>query len=360
MKRAIAFVLAVLLCVALVGCSAPTQSTVSPSFNNAPKENPVTASQIVATFVKEGLPLSNITVYTSETDPNERLGRPGEYTSKVNWGDARYPESLTGDSDFGTIEVFDNQKDLEARKDYIENIFETTPLLKQYMYEEGLALLRLDYSLTPEQAEEYNAILKNQKFVNAQEAIEIFENTSSATPDDDSENIPDESESTEGSNPYGFGDIPCFEPGQYKVGVDIEAGEYFLVNASQTKAYFSVSADANEDDILFNDNFEANSVVTVREGEYLNLSRCIAMPAEEFYAEYSVKNYVSGSMLKVGHDIQPGEYKVVAENEKGYYCIYNDSRHDEIVANKNFEGSVYVEIKEGQYLLLSGCSIENS
>lgn len=80
------------------------------------------------------------------------------------------------------------------------------------------------------------------------------------------------------------------------------------------------------------------------------------MPLEEFHKNYAASKEASGVMFKVGVDIEAGEYKVTAEEgEMGYYCVYGDSRHDDIIANDNFEGSAYVTVKDGQYLVLNRC-----
>ena len=62
-------------------------------------------------------------------------------------------------------------------------------------------------------------------------------------------------------NAYATSSYPV---GQYKVGTDMPVGEYILF-ASGGKGYFCVSSDSNAKDILFNDNFEYNSIITVRE-----------------------------------------------------------------------------------------------
>lgn len=53
-----------------------------------------------------------------------------------------------------------------------------------------------------------------------------------------------------------------------------------------------------------------------------------------------------------------GENTFTADSDMGYYAIYNDSRHQDIVANNNFQGQSYVTVSDGQYLLLSRCHIE--
>lgn len=155
-----------------------------------------------------------------------------------------------------------------------------------------------------------------------------------------------------------FEGMTTYEAGQYKVGLDMQPGEYVLLATGSIAGYFCVSSDANGRDILFNDNFEVNSIIEVRRGEYVQLNRCIAIDAEDFYSEYSIKTSNAGVMLKVGYDILPGEYKLTATGDRqGYYCIYDDARHDDIVANDLFTNSSYVSVSRGQYLILSRCII---
>jgi hypothetical protein len=149
-----------------------------------------------------------------------------------------------------------------------------------------------------------------------------------------------------------------YRAGQYKVGVDIASAEYVAI-ATNGAGYVCVSADSNQENITFNEMFKTNTIFTVYDGEYLDLSRCVAVLADEFYATYTVSTDKEGIMLKVGYDIDPGEYKLEAANGSGYYCIYNDSRHQEIVANDMFETTSYVTVQNGQYLVLSRCRIIN-
>lgn len=141
-----------------------------------------------------------------------------------------------------------------------------------------------------------------------------------------------------------------YSSGQYKVGTDIPAGEYILFAGGET-GYFCVSSDSNADNILLNDNFEYNSIITVQDGEYLELTRCYAVGMSD-----NLDIDTSGTgMFKVGTHIPAGEYKLEAGNEKGYYCIYSDSRHGDIIANNNFDGQTYVTVSDGQYLQLVRC-----
>lgn len=150
-----------------------------------------------------------------------------------------------------------------------------------------------------------------------------------------------------------------YDEGQYKVGRDFIAGEYVLLNTSDYSGYFAVSSDSNGQNTIVNGLFEVNSIITVYDGEYLELSRCIAIESSDFYSSYTIKSDLDGTMLKVGYDIMPGEYKLIATSDRqGYYCIYNDSRQTHIVDNDLFKNSSWVTVKSGQYLVLSRCHIQ--
>lgn len=122
---------------------------------------------IIAAFKDAGIPIGETIIQTAETDPNERLGRPGEYTGSAQFEDTRVvqPEPMSelefNEPDLpvgGVIEVFDNNKDLQARKKYLEQVYESMPSVKQYIYASEFGLLRLEFSLTPDQAKEYETV----------------------------------------------------------------------------------------------------------------------------------------------------------------------------------------------------------
>lgn len=148
-----------------------------------------------------------------------------------------------------------------------------------------------------------------------------------------------------------------YEEGQYLVGTDMSAGEYIVFADLTETGYFCVSSDPNEDDIIYNNNFDYNSIITVNDGEYLNLTRCFAVP----FNDVEELNLSSTGMFKVGTHVQSGEYKLISnENEEGYYCLYSSSRQDDIISNGNFSGNKYVSISDGQYLELVRCKFETT
>ena len=121
-----------------------------------------TAAQVVARFTSAHLPVVNVITYTATSDPNNLLGRPNEYTSKTSWSDTRIPASETvglqdGDTQFGgSVEVFPNVADAQARENYIQSVLKSMPALgTEYDYIVGDALIRVSGLLTPAQAAQY-------------------------------------------------------------------------------------------------------------------------------------------------------------------------------------------------------------
>lgn len=65
--------------------------------------------------------------------------------------------------------------------------------------------------------------------------------------------------------------------GVYKVGFDLDPGEYYLeVAAEGKKGYWAIlDSSYSDQDIISNENYENQTFVTVEEGQYLELSRTI-------------------------------------------------------------------------------------
>lgn len=104
--------------------------------------------------------IGRVVNYTDETDPNNLLGRPNQYTSKILFEDIRLTqEDYTNDEDFvptgGTIEVFNNVEDMQKRKDYINSVTSSNSLFTEYSFSKKNVLIRLDKQLTQEQAKYY-------------------------------------------------------------------------------------------------------------------------------------------------------------------------------------------------------------
>lgn len=124
------------------------------------------AAGIVAKLSK-AIPTVQLTVtYDPATDPNKRMGRPHQYTSKVMFDDSRVSsnpkagERAKDRNDIpygGTAEVFAAPEDAEAWVKYIDGLSKAAGgvLQPDYYYRSGAVVLRVSYLLTPTQAQEY-------------------------------------------------------------------------------------------------------------------------------------------------------------------------------------------------------------
>lgn len=149
----------------LSGCG---ETTTSNPTDEKTITNQLNAEEIINKMKNENPNIGKIVVYTEDTDTNQLLGRPGQYTSKILFEDKRLKqenannEYLTeeerNEPTGGTIEVFANEKDMESRKKYVEN-FTSTAMFSQYVYAKGNVLLRVEGKLTPSQAKEYEGLL---------------------------------------------------------------------------------------------------------------------------------------------------------------------------------------------------------
>lgn len=145
-----------------------------------------------------------------------------------------------------------------------------------------------------------------------------------------------------------------YTAGTYKIGTDMPAGIY-LVKTTGKSGYFAITSDSSGElgTIIDNNNFEVQDYIEVFDGEYLKLSSgTYAEPVNENTA-YNNNIYFGGS-FKVGTDIPAGEYQVIAD-KSGYWARLNGpyGLNREIIANENFEGSTYVTVNDGEYLVLS-------
>ena len=123
----------------------------------------LTAEEILLSLKQTGLPIGDYVNYTAENDINQLLGRPMQYTSKVNFYDNRLEIESPGKFDVqdgGSIEIFGRIKDAEQRAEYLREVTSTLPFTVEYDIVYQNVLLRLSHRLTPEQAREYENTLR--------------------------------------------------------------------------------------------------------------------------------------------------------------------------------------------------------
>jgi hypothetical protein len=155
-------------------------------------------------------------------------------------------------------------------------------------------------------------------------------------------------------------DQTTYDAGTYKVGNDITAGEYVIFCDNGLSGYAELSSDSTGDldSIVANENFEYNTIMEIKEGQYFKMTGAYAVPVDEI----KELDTTGSGMFKIGTYLPAGEYKLTCTDETvgyGYYEVDKDASHnlDNVVANDNFEGDTYVTVKDGQYLKISQCKI---
>lgn len=118
------------------------------------------AIDIANRLAVSGLPVKDIKAVTPATDDNKLMGRPGYYTSKIYFSDARYPEDASEIvTTENTIEAFASVEDAKRRADYVGKIATSSPMFAQYVYQSGRFVLRLKRAFEPADASDYQAAL---------------------------------------------------------------------------------------------------------------------------------------------------------------------------------------------------------
>ena len=146
--------------------------------------------------------------------------------------------------------------------------------------------------------------------------------------------------------------VKTYKAGQYKVGVDLPAGEYVAI--AKSEAYIEVAKDSKGslDSILVNDIFINRSIISVADGQYLKIQNATLYAFADAPAVTPKDGTLESGMYKVGQDINPGEYKVTSEGGDSYIEVSASSRHTmgDIVSNDIFQGDKYVTLQSGQYV----------
>lgn len=140
-----------------------------------------------------------------------------------------------------------------------------------------------------------------------------------------------------------------YKEGMYEVGKDIPVGEYVLYNTG-TSGYFERLKDktGDLDSLISAENFDYNYIVTVNDGEYLNLLGAYAVPIEKA----SAVDITGEGYFKVGVHIPAGEYKITHTDSNGFVYVYTNSVHamDSVKSSSSLEQDVTVKVLEGEYL----------
>ncbi|MFD7410164.1 hypothetical protein [Kitasatospora purpeofusca] len=150
---------------------AATTPAAAPS-STAPAAAKGTAEAITKGLATKGMPVKLTVVYDATTDPNGKLGRPGQYISKSAFDDTRVSgteqakkDEVQGRRDSisygGTVETFATEQDAKTWATYVDTVSKAVGGLvtPDYVYQRGTTVVRVSHLLTPDQAKAYEAAI---------------------------------------------------------------------------------------------------------------------------------------------------------------------------------------------------------
>lgn len=168
MNRTLTAAGAAVILATLAACSSSSGSTDSGNKANNDSIAPAASKPLTAStaFTQLSAKVSSAKLsgtVTAANDGNHLLGRPNQYTSKVDFTDSRIKAADVADSSKGSVdlggavEVFSSPADAKTRAAYIQAVTKSMPALAEYDYVHGTVLVRVSHYLTPDQAGQYKA-----------------------------------------------------------------------------------------------------------------------------------------------------------------------------------------------------------
>ena len=143
--------------------------------------------------------------------------------------------------------------------------------------------------------------------------------------------------------------------GMYKIGSDLDAGEYVLI-APKTSVYYQIASDSSGDlsSILANGNPNGRQYITVEDGQYLTIGGGKLYTLADAPAVAESGNLPAGE-YKVGTDIAAGEYKISVTGSSCYIEVSTDStgQLSSIRTNDNVTADTYITVNDGEYLTIT-------
>lgn len=153
MKRA---GIAIMATMAMAGCGVPNEKLPEDPPTTAAPKTVTDAQQVLTAIRAANLPIDKVRTITAETDANKLLGRPHQYTSKIDFLDTRFPDGKLEEAT-NNIEVFVTSEDAQRRHDYIDGVMKDLPLATQYLILRKNILVRVNGAVSPTAAKEYEA-----------------------------------------------------------------------------------------------------------------------------------------------------------------------------------------------------------
>lgn len=161
-------------------------------------------------------------------------------------------------------------------------------------------------------------------------------------------------------------DTQYYSDGTYLVGKDIAAGEYLaLIDNLKKNSHIEVRTNefkSSDEDVIERVSYFYNNYVMLQENQFLEIENCVLIPIEN--APTLTQNDANRVELKVGRDIEQGNYIVSSNSDNNYFSITireeNGTKKALILNELNFSGEKRIQIKDGQYLELDECEIKKA
>ena len=143
-----------------------------------------------------------------------------------------------------------------------------------------------------------------------------------------------------------------FVDGSYKVGSDVEVGEYLLV-APDGFGSVTVSEDEEKTSVKISKSFPDSAIVNLVEGDRIELTGASARICEPGQKP----DFSKGGSFKAGIHFDSGTYSIVPiEGEgNGYFRIYGDTSYKSIKAEGPVSAETQVTVEDGNVLELTNC-----
>ena len=160
-----------------------------------------------------------------------------------------------------------------------------------------------------------------------------------------------------------YEDSNSVKSGYYKVGVDIDPGEYLII-AGDYYGYYECTLDRSGsiNSVVYNNVLMGNepSYITVNYGEYLKVDNSRMYKIADAPSIKPSNNVYTAGQYKVGRDIPAGTYKVSAVGANGTVQVNPKSRHnadDATLFESLYGGSLTITVENGDYIELTGAQI---
>jgi len=154
-----------------------------------------------------------------------------------------------------------------------------------------------------------------------------------------------------------------YAPGTYKIGRDIQKGEYIIKKASG--AYGGLSFKKSVDPYVQNvaSDFKMVDVsvyYTLSKDGYVHITGCELYDAASHDMASIGCDGTTPAMYKVGKDIKPGKYTLVPTDSENGYMVYYDLRYIELSIKdykENVKAGTVITLENGTYFRGSGLKL---